>query len=36
MSDPRVRVLHNRSRSRGGEERAVERHLEALRQSLLR
>ncbi|HEY2602859.1 MAG TPA: glycosyltransferase [Thermoleophilaceae bacterium] len=31
MSDPRVLVLHNRYRVRGGEERAVELHLEALR-----
>jgi glycosyltransferase involved in cell wall biosynthesis len=31
MSDPRVLVLHNRYRVHGGEERAVELHLEALR-----
>ncbi|HEY7633670.1 MAG TPA: glycosyltransferase family 4 protein [Thermoleophilaceae bacterium] len=31
MSDPRVVVLHNRYRVHGGEERAVELHLEALR-----
>jgi glycosyltransferase involved in cell wall biosynthesis len=31
MSEPRVLVLHNRYRVRGGEERAVELHVEALR-----
>jgi glycosyltransferase involved in cell wall biosynthesis len=31
MSDPRVLVLHNRYRMHGGEERALELHLEALR-----
>jgi glycosyltransferase involved in cell wall biosynthesis len=31
MSDPRVLVLHNRYRVSGGEERAVDLHLEALR-----
>ncbi len=33
MTDPRVLVLHNRYRVHGGEERAVELHLEALRQA---
>jgi glycosyltransferase involved in cell wall biosynthesis len=31
LSEPRVLVLHNRYRVRGGEERALELHLEALR-----
>ena len=31
MTDPRVLVLHNRYRVEGGEERAVELHLQALR-----
>jgi glycosyltransferase involved in cell wall biosynthesis len=33
MSDPRVLVLHNRYRVPGGEERAVDLHVEALRQA---